>query len=180
MTEEKEDKKKVAIPDEGEEKKKKKWYWGCGGCGCLGFILIVLIGGCVALFGGTDEDDADKKVDNKVVNVDEEEKDKAKKEQEQEEKAEQAKKEQEEKDKAEQAKKEQEEKEKAQQAEQDKKEADQAKAEKACLNIKGNTSSSGEKIYHVPGGQFYDKTNAEQTFCTEGEAKSAGYRESKR
>ncbi|MGE7590996.1 hypothetical protein [Peribacillus sp. NPDC101480] len=180
MTEEKEDKKKVAIPIEGEEKKKKKWYWGCGGCGCLGFILIVLIGGCVALFGGTDEDDSDKKVDNKVVNVKEEEKDKAKKEQEEKEKAEQAKKEQEEKDKAEQAKKEQEEQEKAQQAEQDKKEADQAKTEKACLNIKGNTSSSGEKIYHVPGGQFYDKTNPEQTFCTEGEAKSAGYRESKR
>ncbi|MFE4243176.1 sunset domain-containing protein [Peribacillus butanolivorans] len=90
----------------------------------------------------------------------------------------------EEKKKAEQAKKEQEEKEKAEQAkeeekaQQDKKEADQAKEEKACLNIKGNTSSSGEKIYHVPGGQFYDKTNAEQTFCTEGEAKSAGYRES--
>ncbi|MDM5292990.1 hypothetical protein QUF81_07235 [Peribacillus simplex] len=179
MTEEQEDKKKVAIPIEGEKKKKKKWYWGCGGCGCLGFILIVLIGGCVALFG-TDEDDSDKKVDNKVINVKEEEKNKAKKEQEEKEKSELAKKEQEEKDKAEQAKKEQEEKEKAQQAEQDKKEADQAKTEKACLNIKGNTSSSGEKIYHVPGGQFYDKTNPEQTFCTEGEAKSAGYRESKR
>lgn len=78
------------------------------------------------------------------------------------------------------ATKEQEEKEKAQQAEQDKKEANQAKEEKACLNIKGNTLSSGEKIYHVPGGQFYDKTNAEQTFCTEGEAKFACYRESKR
>ncbi|MGE7648770.1 hypothetical protein ACQKM1_13425 [Peribacillus frigoritolerans] len=172
------------MTEEKEEKKKKKWYWywGCGGCGCLGFILIVLIGGCVALFG-TDEDDSDKKVDNKVINVKEEEKDKAKKVQEEKEKAELAKKEQEEKEKAEQAKKEQEEQEKAQQAkqaEQDKQEAEQAKTEKACLNIKGNTSSSGEKIYHVPGGQFYDKTNPEQTFCTEGEAKSAGYRESKR
>ncbi|GIP34155.1 thermonuclease family protein [Paenibacillus sp. J2TS4] len=46
--------------------------------------------------------------------------------------------------------------------------------------IKGNHSSSGEWIYHVPGGQFYDKTQAEEMFCTEEEAEAAGYRKSKR
>lgn len=46
--------------------------------------------------------------------------------------------------------------------------------------IKGNISSSGEKIYHVPGGAFYDKTIAEEYFDTEAEAQAAGYRRSKR
>jgi len=46
--------------------------------------------------------------------------------------------------------------------------------------IKGNINYKGEKIYHVPGGQFYDKTNAEQWFNTEQEAQAAGYRKSKR
>ncbi|EXY09188.1 MULTISPECIES: hypothetical protein [Bacillus cereus group] len=47
-------------------------------------------------------------------------------------------------------------------------------------DIKGNISKSGEKIYHLPEQQFYDKTIAEETFCTEDEAKDAGYRKSKR
>lgn len=46
--------------------------------------------------------------------------------------------------------------------------------------IKGNINSKGEKIYHVPGGQFYDVTNPEEMFCTEEEAQAAGYRKSKR
>lgn len=47
--------------------------------------------------------------------------------------------------------------------------------------IKGNlTTYNGEKIYHVPGGQFYDVTDAEEMFCTEEEAEEAGYRESMR
>lgn len=46
--------------------------------------------------------------------------------------------------------------------------------------IKGNHSSNGERIYHVPGGQFYEKTNPEEMFCTEEEAVAAGYRKSKR
>lgn len=46
--------------------------------------------------------------------------------------------------------------------------------------IKGNLSSSGEKIYHVPGGAFYDKTNPEEWFFTEDEARRSGYRKSKR
>lgn len=46
--------------------------------------------------------------------------------------------------------------------------------------IKGNHSFSGDWIYHVPGGQFYEKTKAEEMFCTEEEAVAAGYRKSKR
>jgi len=47
-------------------------------------------------------------------------------------------------------------------------------------NIKGNISSSGEKIYHVRGGQFYDVTQAEEMFCSTQEAENAGYRASMR
>lgn len=47
--------------------------------------------------------------------------------------------------------------------------------------IKGNaTTYNGEKIYHVPDGQFYDVTDAEEWFCTEEEAEEAGYRMSER
>lgn len=45
--------------------------------------------------------------------------------------------------------------------------------------IKGNISSSGEKIHHVPGGKFYDKTVPEKWFNTEEEAQAAGYMKSK-
>jgi len=51
--------------------------------------------------------------------------------------------------------------------------------------IKGNINSSGEKIYHVPGGEYYDKTvidesKGERWFCSEAEAQSAGWRKSKK
>lgn len=52
--------------------------------------------------------------------------------------------------------------------------------------IKGNISvRTGEKIYHVPGGEFYDDTvineaKGERWFCTEAEAVAAGWRKSKR
>ena len=48
--------------------------------------------------------------------------------------------------------------------------------------IKGNIStSSGEKIYHVPGGGFYEQTvideaAGERWFCTQSEAVAAGWR----
>lgn len=45
--------------------------------------------------------------------------------------------------------------------------------------IKGNINSKGEKIYHVPGGRYYDQTKPEELFYTEEEAKAAGYRPSK-
>lgn len=52
-----------------------------------------------------------------------------------------------------------------------------------CL-IKGNISYKGEKIYHVPGQQYYDETiitpsKGERYFCTEAEAIAAGWRKSK-
>lgn len=51
--------------------------------------------------------------------------------------------------------------------------------------IKGNISSSGERIYHVPGGQVYERTvigdrPGERMFCTEAEAQAAGWRRSQR
>ncbi len=51
-----------------------------------------------------------------------------------------------------------------------------------CL-IKGNISSS-DKIYHNPGGSFYDRTKisepGERWFCSEEEAVAAGWRKSSR
>ncbi len=48
-------------------------------------------------------------------------------------------------------------------------------------DIKGNlTTYNGEKIYHVPGGAYYNRTDAEEMFCTEEEAEEAGYRKSER
>jgi len=52
--------------------------------------------------------------------------------------------------------------------------------------IKGNISlETGEKIYHVPGGEYYDRTvideaKGERWFCTEADAVAAGWRKSKR
>jgi endonuclease YncB( thermonuclease family) len=53
-----------------------------------------------------------------------------------------------------------------------------------CL-IKGNISSSGGRIYHVPGGEFYERTvidtaKGERWFCSEAEARVAGWRPSRR
>jgi hypothetical protein len=45
--------------------------------------------------------------------------------------------------------------------------------------IKGNISSSS-RIYHMPGGSFYNRTNAEMCFDTEQEAQDAGFRKSQR
>ncbi len=51
----------------------------------------------------------------------------------------------------------------------------------ACTNpeIKGNINSKGEKIYHVIGGQHYEQTKPEQLFCTEKDARMAGFRKAK-
>lgn len=52
-------------------------------------------------------------------------------------------------------------------------------------NIKGNISiNTGERIYHVPGQKFYPQTRisseyGERWFCTEAEARKAGWRKSK-
>ena len=44
--------------------------------------------------------------------------------------------------------------------------------------IKGNISAKGEKIYHVPGGKYYDVTFPEEWFFTEKDAQAAGFRRS--
>lgn len=49
-------------------------------------------------------------------------------------------------------------------------------------NIKGNIShNGGQRIYHVPGQQYYDDTRitlskGERWFCSEVEAQAAGWR----
>lgn len=53
----------------------------------------------------------------------------------------------------------------------------------AC-RIKGNISGSG-RIYHVPGGHYYDRTRinasaGERWFCSEAEARAAGWRRARR
>ena len=52
-----------------------------------------------------------------------------------------------------------------------------------CM-IKGNINKKGEKIYHCPRWRDYDKTiideeHGERWFCTEDEARSAGWRSPK-
>lgn len=47
--------------------------------------------------------------------------------------------------------------------------------------IKGNINSKGDKIYHMPGSQYYERTQidlpqGERWFCTERQAKDAGWR----
>lgn len=47
--------------------------------------------------------------------------------------------------------------------------------------IKGNINSAGEKIYHIPGGEYYSKTKidrsvGERCFLSETKAISAGWR----
>ena len=51
--------------------------------------------------------------------------------------------------------------------------------------IKGNIGKGGRRIYHVPGGRYYAKTRidtsrGERWFCTEAEARAAGWRKSRR
>jgi micrococcal nuclease len=51
--------------------------------------------------------------------------------------------------------------------------------------IKGNIASDGDRIYHLPGQQYYGVTvitesKGERWFCTEAEAVAAGWRASKR
>ena len=50
--------------------------------------------------------------------------------------------------------------------------------------IKGNINASGEHIYHMPGQAYYDRTEitpskGERWFCSEAEARAAGWRRSK-
>ena len=55
----------------------------------------------------------------------------------------------------------------------------------AKCDIKGNVSTTtGERIYHVPGGRYYAATrisliNGERWFCSEAQARAAGWRKSR-
>jgi micrococcal nuclease len=54
----------------------------------------------------------------------------------------------------------------------------------AGCRIKGNISSDGDKVYHVPGQKYYEQTviepeKGERWFCSEEEAVAAGWRRSK-
>ncbi|OHV17193.1 nuclease [Methylorubrum extorquens] len=47
--------------------------------------------------------------------------------------------------------------------------------------MKGNISAGGERIYHLPGSRDYERTRindraGERLFCSEDEAKAAGWR----
>lgn len=53
-----------------------------------------------------------------------------------------------------------------------------ATAPSGSCNIKGNRGSNGW-LYHVPGMPFYDRTKAEEMFCSEAAAQAAGYRRAK-
>ncbi|MGV3590817.1 MAG: thermonuclease family protein [Gammaproteobacteria bacterium] len=54
----------------------------------------------------------------------------------------------------------------------------------ANCRIKGNIGSAGDRIYHVPGGEFYERTvitysRGERMFCSEQDAQAAGWRRSR-
>lgn len=53
-----------------------------------------------------------------------------------------------------------------------------------CEQVKGNISSSGEKIFHVPGSRNYnqvkiDESKGEMWFCSAEDAEAAGWRRAK-
>lgn len=56
-----------------------------------------------------------------------------------------------------------------------------ARLHSGSCDIKGNISKKGERIYHVPGQRFYNDTvitatRGERMFCSEEEARQAGWR----
>jgi endonuclease YncB( thermonuclease family) len=58
-----------------------------------------------------------------------------------------------------------------------------ADAAPGTCHIKGNISRNSERIYHLPSGRYYEATKinegkGERWFCTESEAKDAGWRPS--
>lgn len=46
----------------------------------------------------------------------------------------------------------------------------------AACRIKGNRNRKAQWIYHLPGMPYYEQTRAEEMFCTEAQARAAGYR----
>lgn len=61
----------------------------------------------------------------------------------------------------------------------------QSVAPDSACRIKGNISRKGVRIFHLPGQSFYEATNirtdkGERWFCTEAEARAAGWRKARR
>ncbi|WP_411233212.1 thermonuclease family protein [Marivita sp. S0852] len=61
----------------------------------------------------------------------------------------------------------------------------QADASSRSCRIKGNISRSGERIFHVPGQEYYAATRispnkGERWFCTEADARKAGWRKARK
>lgn len=63
--------------------------------------------------------------------------------------------------------------------------SEKSQSSTSCSNplIKGNISKTGEKIYHNPEDEYYSRTEidesaGEKMFCSEEEAKQAGWRHS--
>ena len=59
-----------------------------------------------------------------------------------------------------------------------------ADSEVSGCNIKGNINGKGEHIYHMPGQTYYQETQinesrGERWFCSESEARAAGWRRSR-
>ena len=60
-----------------------------------------------------------------------------------------------------------------------------SKTGSGTCNIKGNVSRKGDLIYHIPGQRHYDETRitsskGERWFCSEDEARAAGWRRARR
>ena len=60
---------------------------------------------------------------------------------------------------------------------------DQSEPPVRVCDIKGNIGIDGDNVYHMPGGKWYDKTQieaarGERWFCSEDEARGAGWRKS--
>ena len=60
-----------------------------------------------------------------------------------------------------------------------------ARTDSGECRIKGDVNRKGTRIYHVPGGASYARTRidtakGERWFCTEAQARAAGWRRAKR
>lgn len=63
--------------------------------------------------------------------------------------------------------------------------ADFSETDLISCTIKGNVNAKGERIYHLPGGQFYERVKikpdqGDRCFKTEAEARAAEFRRSKK
>ena len=63
--------------------------------------------------------------------------------------------------------------------------ARETQAATSSCTVKGNITGMGERVYHVPGSHWYAKTainitQGERWFCTEEEARSAGWRKARK